>query len=143
MSCRNALPVQEYYTAAELAEMAKSFGIPEVPSSDRRARDFLSKSCDGRKRQGSKATEYAFASLPQVTQDAIINLSLSNAGTGAEALEPSPETTEPERQPLKYEDLNDDQLSVMSARVAFVREIQRLSKVTSPVSYTHLTLPTN
>jgi putative transposase len=127
MSCQNVLPVQEWYTAAELAGLD---GLPEsVSGVIRRAK---TESWPAKKREGrGGGKEYAFASLPQVTQDAILAQSLSNAGTGAAALESAPEVEESERQPLKYEDLNDDQLSVMAARVAFVREIQRLSKVTS------------
>lgn len=129
MSCHDAFPVQAFYTAAELARMARESGLPGMPNSDRRARDFLNRSCEGRKRQGSKATEYAFASLPQVTQDAILAKSLSSECAGGEVLEP--EIAQPKRSPARYEELNDAQVDVMSARVAFVREVERLAKVTT------------
>jgi putative transposase len=125
MSCRDVLPVQEWYTAAELA------GLDGLPSSVsgiiRRAK---AENWPAKKREGrGGGKEYAFASLPQVTQDAILAQSLTNAGTGDDALEPAQE--QPEREPARYEDLNEDQLAVMSARVAFVREIERLSRVTT------------
>ena len=100
MSCRDVLPVQEWYTAAELA------GLDGIPGSDRRARDFLKNACQGRKRQGSKAMEFSFSSLPQVTQEAILARALTNAGTGGDLLETS--QPEPEREPARYEDLNEE-----------------------------------
>lgn len=126
---QEVLPVQEYYTASELAGMAKVFGLPGIPTSDRRARDFLTKECEGRKRLGSKATEYAFASLPQATKDALLDRSVSAANSEVEKPEAEPERED--RTLPRYEDLNDDQLQVMAARVSLVREIQRMEKLTT------------
>ena len=124
MSCRDVLPVQEWYTAAELD------GLPGMPGTERGRKKALERTAaECRKRQGSKATEYAFSSLPQVTQEAILARALTNAGSGDDLLETS--QPEHEREPARYEDLNDDQLAVMAARVAFVREIERLTQVTT------------
>jgi len=125
MSCRDVLPVQEWYTAAELAGLE---GLPaSVSGVIRRAK---SESWPAKKREGrGGGKEYAFSSLPQVTQDAILARALTSAGTGGELLEPRQPDTE--RELARYEDLNEDQLAVMTARVAFVREIERLAQVTT------------
>lgn len=127
MSCRDVLPVQEWYTAAELA------GFEGLPATQQgvglraKKEGWANKKREGR--GGGK--EYAFSSLPQVTQDAILERSLTVSGTGGELLD-SDEPEESKERPLaRYEDLNDDQIKIMSARVAFVREIQRLEKVTT------------
>jgi len=125
MSCQDVLPVQEWYTAAELA------GLEGLPGT-RRGVSFKAdkEGWTAKKREGrGGGKEYAFASLPQVTQDAILAQSLTSAGTGGEVLEPS--EPEAEQEPARYEDLNEDQLAVMAARVAFVREIERLQQVTT------------
>lgn len=125
MSCQSVLSVQEFYTAAELAGLAGQPGTRRGVSLKADKEGWNS-----RKRQGrGGGKEYPFASLPQATQDALLERALTEAGTGPEALQPAPEK---EGQELpKYEALNEDQISVMTARVAFVREVQRLSQVTS------------
>ncbi|WP_197061288.1 DNA-binding protein [Marinobacter sp. MCTG268] len=125
MSCRDVLPVQEWYTAAELAGLE---GLPaSVSGVIRRAKAEI---WPAKKREGrGGGKEYAFSSLPQVTQDAILAQSLTSAGTGDEVLEPS--QPEAGQEPPRYEDLNEDQIAVMTARVAFVREIERLQQVTT------------
>lgn len=125
MSCRDVLPVQEWYTAVELA------GLEGLPNTQQGV-GFRAKKegWTAKKREGrGGGKEYAFSSLPQVTQDAILARALTNAGTGGDLLETS--QPEPEREPARYEDLNEDQLAVMTARVAFVREIERLAQVTT------------
>lgn len=123
MNCRNALSVQEYYTAAELE------GLEGLPGTERGRKKALERmAAESRKRQGSKAIEYAFSSLPQVTQDALLEKSLSTETDNPDIIQAS---TEAEREPARYQELNDDQLSVMSARIAFVREIERLVQVAS------------
>lgn len=124
MNCRTTLSVQEYYTAAEL----EALELDGLPGSSRRIRDFLSEHCEGRKRVGTKATEYAFSSFPQDTQDALLEKALCTTGESPEVVQPS---TEKAAEPARYQELNEDQLGVMAARVSFVREIERLSKVTT------------
>jgi putative transposase len=125
MSSRGVLPVQDFYTAVELA------GLDGMPGTRRGVS--LKAGNEGwgsRKRQGrGGGLQYAFASLPQVTRDALLARAFTSSGTGADLLAPEPEKAE--RKLARYEELNDDQMSVMTARVAFVREVQRLSQVTS------------
>lgn len=83
---------------------------------------------EGQGRLGSKAVEYSFAALPPETQAALIAATVSNA-----APEPLPaiasETTQ--RDCISASRLNEDQRSVMTARLAFVREIERMSQAIS------------
>ena len=105
-----------WYTAQELA------GLPGLPSTPRAIRSFAQRAgWNSQRRIGSKASEYAFASLPAETQQALLAKAVS-----ASAL---PEPIE--RDALSSSRLNDKQRSVMAARLAFIREIEHLGKVTS------------
>ncbi|NWA40763.1 transposase [Pseudomonas reactans] len=76
--------------------------------------------------------EYSFDVLPVETQTALI-ARLVQQGQPAEQAQPTvPHTLiSPQRDGISPSRLNDDQRSVMSARVSFVREIERMSKVVS------------
>jgi len=83
---------------------------------------------EGQRRLGSKAMEYAFAILPKETQTALITATVVN--------EPPQQAIEPHvilagRDAEKASRLNDSQSCVMTARLAFVREIERMSQVVS------------
>lgn len=83
---------------------------------------------EGQGRLGSKAVEYSFAALPSETQAALIAATVSEA-----APEATPVTT-PEkmkRDTILASRLSEDQRSVMTARLAFVREIERMSHAIS------------
>ncbi len=105
-----------WYTAQELA------GLPDLPSTPRAIRSFAQRAgWNSQRRIGSKASEYAFTSLPAGIQQALLAKAV-----GAST---SPETIE--RDALSSSRLNDKQRSVMAARLAFIREIEHLGKVTS------------
>ena len=124
MNCRTTLSVQEYYTTAELA------GLDGLPGTQQAVGARAKKECwEARKRQGrGGGKEYAFSSLPQVTQDALLQQAVTS-GSGVEQTQAEP--ADQGRELPRYEDLNDDQLKVMSARVVLVREIQRMEKLTT------------
>uniref|UniRef100_A0A6H1ZEC6 Putative integrase n=1 Tax=viral metagenome TaxID=1070528 RepID=A0A6H1ZEC6_9ZZZZ len=82
---------------------------------------------EGQRRLGSKAIEYAFAVLPSETQAALIAASV--ASEAPPAVSEQPETTQ--RDAKTASRLNEKQRSVMTARLAFVREIERMSQTIS------------
>lgn len=85
-------------------------------------------SWEGQSRLGSKAIEYAFAILPKETQAALIDASVSVTQPEllAEVL-----PINAERDTISASRLSEDQRSVMTARLAFVREIERMSQTVS------------
>lgn len=115
--------MRNWFTAQELA------GLPAMPCSERGVKKVaVREHWEGQQRIGSKAVEYAFAVLPKDTQIALIAAAVTRdvpiqvydshvilAGRDAE----------------KASRLNDSQSSVMSARLALVREIERMSNVVS------------
>ena len=126
MNCRTSPMVQSYFTAAELA------GMPGVPTSVsaliRRAK---AEGWDFKKRKGKGGgREYAFASLPQETRDALLERLVDSAEPD-HPVQTSTATPTPARKPESYEQLNETQLQVMGARVALVREIERLCTLTT------------
>ncbi len=123
MNCPVSTTTRGYYTAKELA------GLPGMPGAERGVKKAAERNgWEGQRRLGTKALEYAFAVLPAETQQALIAQSVGETPAIAEpagsALQEAPETTETRR-------LTDAQRQVMSARVAFVREIERMSQLVS------------
>lgn len=112
-----------WFTARELA------GLPGMPGTERAIQIRGKTEWNGRKRAGSKAIEYCLIDLPAETQAGILARSVARSDgnlpaiTGAEEAEPS-EAEGSSR-------LNEKQRSVMLARLAFCREIERLAEVVS------------
>lgn len=112
-----------WFTARELA------GLPGMPGTERAIQIRGKTEWKGRKRAGSKAIEYCLVDLPAETQAEILARSVAGSGgdlpavVGAEEVEPL-ETEGSSR-------LNEKQRSVMLARLAFCREIERLAEVVS------------
>ncbi|QLG92394.1 DDE-type integrase/transposase/recombinase [Pseudomonas yamanorum] len=108
--------MNSWYTAQELA------GLPGLPTTPRAIRNLAQRAkWNSQRRIGSKASEYAFASLPCETQSALLAKAVGDISTIDNA----------ERDADSSSRLNDKQRSVMTARIAFVREIEQLSKLTS------------
>lgn len=114
--------MRNWYTAQELA------GKPGMPGTERGIRKLAERNgWEGQRRLGSKAIEYAFAVLPSETQAALIAASV--ASEAPPAAPEQPETTQ--RDAKNASRLNEKQRSVMTARLAFVREIERMSQTIS------------
>lgn len=112
--------MRNWYTAQELA------GKPGMPGTERGIRKLAERNCwEGQRRLGSKAIEYAFAVLPSETQAALIAASV--ASEAPPAASEQPETTQ--RDAKNASRLSDSQRAVMTARLAFVREIERMSQL--------------
>lgn len=115
--------MRSWYSARELA------GLPGLPGTERavqlRARR---EQWEGQQRLGSKAIEYAFAVLPNATQTALMAASVCEETT--QSVE-DPDCSLTEIDPISASRLTDQQRSVMTARLAFVREIERMSQVVS------------
>ncbi|MFI8744516.1 DNA-binding protein [Pseudomonas sp. NPDC077186] len=111
--------MRKWFTAAELAGLA---GMPGTERGVRKVAD--REGWEGQRRLGSKAIEYSFAVLPPETQAALLARLVNQA-------EPQPEpAAEPEtakRDALSASRFSESQRSVMQARLAFVREIERMS----------------
>lgn len=115
--------MHNWYSARELA------GLPGMPGTERAIQLRAKRErWEGQGRLGSKAVEYRFTALPPETQTALIAATVSDA-----APEPmpviAPETMQ--RDSVSASRLNEDQRSVMTARLAFVREIERMSQAIS------------
>ncbi|TWC35087.1 putative transposase [Pseudomonas sp. SJZ079] len=115
--------MRNWYTAQELAGVS---GMPGTVQGVRKTAD--REGWEGQRRLGSKAIEYAFAVLPKETQAALIAASVANAQPEPVA---APLPVIAERDAVSASRLTDEQRSVMTARLAFVREIERMSQVTS------------
>ena len=108
--------MNSWYTAQELA------GLPGLPTSPRAIKSMAQRAnWNSQRRIGSKASEYTFASLPYETQTALLTKAASNIST----------TDNTERDADLSSRLSDKQRSVMTARIAFVREVEQLRKLTS------------
>lgn len=108
--------MNSWYTAQELA------GLPGLPTSARAIRSLAQRAgWTNQRRIGSKASEYAFTSLPAETRHSLLS-KVVGASKSQEAVE---------RDAHSSSRLNDTQRSVMTARLAFIREIEHLSKITS------------
>lgn len=111
-----------WFTAKELA------GLPGLPGTERNVREYAKRhGWEGQRRIGSKAVEYAFAVLPKETQNALL---LAQADQAAPAPASTVVPLQEEQRPSQQH-LTDAQRQVMGARVAFVREIERMSKMVS------------
>lgn len=112
-----------WFTARELA------GLPGMPGTERAIQIRGKTEWNGRKRAGSKATEYCLVDLPAETQAEILARSVAESGSNVPAVIGAEEV-----EPLEAEGssrLNEKQRSVMLARLAFCREIERLAEVVS------------
>ncbi|TZG41653.1 DDE-type integrase/transposase/recombinase [Halomonas eurihalina] len=110
--------MRNWYTAKELA------GLPGLPGTERGVKKAADRAgWEAQRRIGSKAVEYSFAVLPAETQNALIAQTIGQA-------EPEP-VVEPEKDSVETRRLSDTQRRVMAARVAFVREIERMSQMVS------------
>lgn len=116
--------MRNWYTAQELA------GLSGMPGTERGVRKLADREgWEGQRRLGSKAIEYAFAVLPPETQAALLAAQVNAEPTPAPAPVTAPAPAAAERDKLPASRLSDDQRSVMTARLAFVREIERMSQV--------------
>lgn len=86
---------------------------------------------EGQRRLGSKAIEYNFAVLPSHTQAALLTAQVNSEPAEATPYKHAPTQNTVMRDEVSASRLNDSQRSVMTARLAFVREIERMSQVTS------------
>ncbi|QLG90904.1 transposase [Pseudomonas yamanorum] len=115
--------MRNWYSAQELA------GLPGLPGTARNVKAMAAREhWEGQTRLGSKAVEYAFAMLPKITQAALI------AASVREAEPQSVVVSKPisiKRDSISASRLYEDQRSVMTARLAFVREIERMSQTIS------------
>ncbi|WP_189444956.1 DNA-binding protein [Salinicola rhizosphaerae] len=99
--------------------------MPGLPGTPQNVREFAKRhGWEGQRRLGTKAVEYAFAVLPADTQNALLIRSASEAEP--EVITAADEPQESERPEQRA--LTDAQRRVMGARVAFVREIQRMTQ---------------
>lgn len=116
--------MRKWFTAQELA------GLPGMPGTERGVKKAAERlGWEGQRRLGtSRAVEYPFAWLPEETQAALLTASINaNAPEAA----PAKEQKTALRDAISASRLTDDQRSVMTARVAIIREIERMSQVVS------------
>lgn len=112
-----------WFTARELA------GLPGMPGTERAIQIRGKTEWNGRKRAGSKAIEYCLVDLPAETQAELLARSVADSGGNSPTVIGAEEV-----EPLEAEGssrLNEKQRSVMLARLAFCREIERLAEVVS------------
>ncbi|WP_447588703.1 Mu transposase C-terminal domain-containing protein [Aquipseudomonas campi] len=117
----------KWFTAQELA------GLPGMPGTERAIQLRAKRECwEGQGRLGSKAIEYSFAVLPAETQTALV-ARLVQAEQPADARKPTAPHTliSPQRDGISTSRLSDDQRDVMGARVAIIREVERMSQIVS------------
>lgn len=111
--------MRKWFTAAELA------GLDGLPGTERGVRKVAEREgWEGQRRLGSKAIEYSFAVLPPETQAALLARLVNQAGPQPE---PAAESKTAQRDALSVSRFSEAQRSVMQARLAFVREIERMS----------------
>lgn len=117
--------MRNWFTAQELA------GLPGMPGTDRNVKAMAVRNgWEGQRRLGSKAIEYAFAVLPPETQSALLAANVNaNAPTEVAEAVSNPAANPTERDRKSASRLSDSQRDVMTARLAFVREIERMSQV--------------
>ncbi|WP_137972379.1 Mu transposase C-terminal domain-containing protein [Pseudomonas sp. F(2018)] len=116
--------MRNWYTAQELAGLA---GMPGTERGVKKAAERLG--WEGQRRLGSsRAIEYSFAVLPPETQAALLAASV-NVEEAEVATASVPKVIE--RDVISSSRLLDSQRDVMTARLAFVREIERMSQVVS------------
>ncbi|WP_095157154.1 Mu transposase C-terminal domain-containing protein [Pseudomonas sp. Irchel 3E13] len=113
-----------WFTARELA------GLPGMPGTERAIQIRAKADWQGRKRAGSKATEYCLVDLPPETQAAILSKSVAESDGDSQSLAISGPCQD-EKCTGPSSRLNEKQRSVMLARLAFCREVERLMGVVS------------
>lgn len=113
--------MHKWFTAPELA------GLPGLPGTERGIKKLAEREgWEGQRRLGSKAIEYSFAVLPPEAQAALLARLISQDEPTAPAVM-APESAQ--RDAIPASRLSEDQRSIMLARLAFVREIERMSQV--------------
>ncbi|SNT07011.1 putative transposase [Pseudomonas segetis] len=124
---RKLATMHKWFTAKELA------GLPGMPTTDRNVRLMADREAwEGQRRIGSKALEYNFAVLPAETQTGLLaRLVQQEEPSQAETQVVTHSLNEPKRDAISASRLNDDQRSVMGARVSIVRELERMSQMVS------------
>ncbi|MBA6097460.1 DNA-binding protein [Pseudomonas juntendi] len=116
--------MRNWLTAQELA------GMPGMPSTDRNVRAMADREgWKGQRRSGSKAIEYCLTDLPAETQAGILARSVAESGSNLPADFKAQEVDQCDAKGLSR--LNDKQRSVMLARLAFCREVERLAEFVS------------
>ncbi|AMO73814.1 DNA-binding protein [Pseudomonas citronellolis] len=117
----------KWFAAQELA------GLPGLPGTERAIQIRAKRErWEGQRRLGSKALEYSFAVLPAETQAALLARLVQQ-----EEPQQAPQPTAPhalitpKRDGISASRLNDDQREVMTARIAIIREIERMSQMVS------------
>ncbi|MCM2318097.1 MAG: Mu transposase C-terminal domain-containing protein [Pseudomonas sp.] len=118
------MSLRDWYTIPELA------GLPGLPGTVRGVRKLADRlGWEGQRRLGSKAIEYSVALLPKEAQNALLVAQLGTPPAPVEAPEPvAASYVYNERDGLSASRLTDDQRAVMTARLAFIREIERMSQ---------------
>ncbi|MGE7992519.1 Mu transposase C-terminal domain-containing protein [Pseudomonas sp. NPDC089554] len=120
--------MRNWLTAQELA------GKPGLPGTVPGVRKVaVRENWHSQKRAGTKAIEYAFSDLPAETQAALLSQAVAAVTEGTHAPIPAelPALTEARPVSSSAAKLNARQKAVMTARLAFIREIERLSAVVS------------
>lgn len=112
-----------WFTARELA------GLPGMPGTERAVQIRGKTDWQGRKRNGSKATEYSLAVLPPETQAAILARSVAESSVSLPVELCAQDIVQHDAKSSSH--LNEKQRSVMLARLAFCREVERLADVVS------------
>lgn len=115
--------MRKWFTAQELA------GLPGLPTTDRNVRLMAEREgWEGQRRLGSKAVEYSLAVLPAEAQAALLARLVSDEAPQAAPVEAQNIVL---RDAISASRLTDDQRGVMTARVAIIREIERMSQMVS------------
>lgn len=115
--------MRKWFTAQELA------GLPGLPTTDRNVRLMAKREgWEGQGRLGSKAVEYSLAMLPAEAQAALLARLVSDEAPQAAPIEAQEIVL---RDTVSASRLTDDQRNVMTARLVFVREIERMSQAVS------------
>ena len=112
-----------WFTARELA------GLPGMPGTERAVQIRGKTDWQGRKRNGSKAIEYSLAVLPPETQAAILARSVAESSVSLPVELCAQDVVQHDAKSSSH--LNEKQRSVMLARLAFCREVERLADVVS------------
>lgn len=119
--------MRKWFTASELA------GLPGLPGTERGVLKLAKREgWEGQRRLGSKAVEYSFAILSQEAQAALLARLLADQPIPTARQESSAQISSiAQRDAVSSSRLNDDQRAMMSARLVFVREIERMSEAVS------------
>lgn len=126
LSAEGDMASRNWFTAQELA------GLPGLPGTDRNVRLMAERQgWEGKRRQGSKAIEYTISVLPAEAQNALLTRLVQQDQPVATPRSIVPHSLISPRQEGAISRLTDDQRDVMGARISIIREIERLSQVTS------------